>query len=173
MRVSERDVMREVYETFAPRIRRFLHGLLGDLSAADDWTQETFARAFTRRSAAGEGEPIAPWLFGIARNVSLEIRRARRRDGPRDAFLAPEPAACGPSPEAWVMGQQLAGAALRALAKLPEERRAALLLRVDHALSYEEVAAAMGWSVAKAKIEVHRARLVLRAELDAHQGGSP
>jgi len=55
----------------------------------------------------------------------------------------------------------------RAMASLSEDKRAALLLRFDHGLRYEEIASTLGWSLSKAKVEVHRARLKLRAALDA------
>jgi RNA polymerase sigma-70 factor (ECF subfamily) len=61
----------------------------------------------------------------------------------------------------------LAGA-LKALGSLPEGERAALLLRLDQGLSYEEIAAALSISVAAAKVRVHRARLRLAS---AHKTG--
>jgi RNA polymerase sigma-70 factor (ECF subfamily) len=170
--------MRSIYERFAPAIRRFLCALVRDRNAADDALQETFARAIARLTSLREGDGpacgrsgdrIAPWLFGIARNVSLEQRRARVRDG--DA-AGRDGADIGHArtPEAALLGEETARVVARALGELGEERRAALLLRIDHGLSYEDIAQAMGWTVAKAKIEVHRARLVLRAHLDEYEG---
>ena len=64
-----------------PAILRFLTDLLGDHAAAADATQETFVRAFRRLDTLRGTDRIAPWLFGIARNVSLEHKKARRRRG--------------------------------------------------------------------------------------------
>jgi RNA polymerase sigma-70 factor (ECF subfamily) len=75
----DQAVLAALYAEHAPAILRFLGGLLGDRTAAADATQETSARAFRRLRTLREGDRIAPWLFGIARNVSLEQRRARRR----------------------------------------------------------------------------------------------
>ena len=50
---------------------------------------------------------------------------------------------------------------LRALQEFPEADRAALLMRVDEGLSYDEIAAALGLPVATVKVKVHRARLKL------------
>jgi RNA polymerase sigma-70 factor (ECF subfamily) len=47
-----------------------------------------------------------------------------------------------------------------------------LLLRLDHGLAYEDIAELMGWSLPKVKVELHRARQVLREELSKYQGGS-
>ena len=68
-----------IYGAHAGRIHRFLKDLLGDAALAADATQETFVRAFRQREAFDQQRALAPWLFGIARNVSLEMRRARHR----------------------------------------------------------------------------------------------
>ena len=50
---------------------------------------------------------------------------------------------------------------LRALQEFPEVDRAALLMRADEGLSYEEIAVALGLPVPTVKVKVHRARLRL------------
>lgn len=170
-----RSALAALYAAHAAGIQRFLRDLLGDATLAADATQETFARAFRRFDTLREDQKRLPWLFGIARNVSLEYRKARRvargRFAESDSL---DEAPCGArSPEAQVLGREAARLVGRALGELPEERRAALLLRFDHGLSYEEIAAALGWSVAKAKVEVFRAREVLRGVLGRDEGGAP
>jgi len=170
---NDRNALRTIYHSYAPSIRRFLHGVLGDLAAADDGTQETFARAFRGIAAMREADRIAPWLFGIARNVSLEQRRTRRRDGPRptcDDRPPREEERTERTPEDALLGEETARVLLVALGRLSEDRRAALLLRVDHGLAYEDIAGLLGWSLAKVKVEIHRARLVLREHLDVYEG---
>ncbi len=170
-----RSVLAALYAAHAAGIQRFLRDLLGDATLAADGTQETFARAFRRLDTLREDQKRLPWLFGIARNVSLEYRKARRVQRGRFAEgQSLEEAPCGGrSPEAQVLGREAARVVANALGELPEERRAALLLRFDHGLSYEEIASALGWSVAKAKVEVFRAREVLRGVLGKYEGGAP
>ena len=55
---------------------------------------------------------------------------------------------------------------LQALGSLPEGEKAALLLRVDYDLPYEEIASVLGTSVGAAKVRVHRARLRLTRALE-------
>lgn len=176
----ERDqaVLAVLYAEHAPAILRFLGGLLGDHAAAADATQETFARAFRRLHTLREGDRTAPWLFGIARNVSLEQRRARRR-GAR--ILAPdqredtsesEGGTDDRTPETELLGREAVRVVGSALSRLSEDRRAVLLLRLDHGLGYEDIAPLMGWSLPKVKVELHRARQVLREELSKYEGGS-
>lgn len=169
---EERDRFRFLYEQHARRIHRFLRDLLGDGVLAWDATQETFARAFRHRELLRDRARAVPWLFGVARNVSLEMRKARIRTSRVMVFGDAEQASANhASPEGEMLGQEAARVVARALAKLSEDRRAMLLLRLDHDLSYEDIAQLMGFSLAKVKVEIHRAREVLRETLDAYRRG--
>jgi RNA polymerase sigma-70 factor (ECF subfamily) len=158
-------------------VHRFLADLLGDLALASDATQETFVRAFRRVDQLPPGTRMVPWVFGVARNVSLELRKARGRvrrivvDGETAADAVADPSVR--SPEAALLDREALVVVERALARLPDERKAALLLRLDHGLSYDDIAGAMGWSLAKVKVEIFRAREVLRATLKEYRGGEP
>ena len=46
-----------------------------------DCTSETFRRAMEGRSRLRDGEPMRPWVLGIARHVALDMLRARKRHG--------------------------------------------------------------------------------------------
>ena len=169
---ERRDVdprrLAETYAARGPAIRRFLRGLLGERAAADDATQETFARAFTRLANVEDPARLTPWLFGIARHVALEMRRERRRTVDLGEHEAPEPAHHD-TPERALLGREAVGVIDCALARLSTDRRAVLLLRLDHGVSYDDIAALMDWSLAKTKVEIHRARAVLREELARYE----
>ena len=78
-----------------------------------------------------------------------------------------------PSPEAVLLSAESDRVLDGALANLAEERRAALLMRIDHGLGYGAIAAAMGWPLQKVKNEIHRARLQLRERLSGYvEGGA-
>jgi RNA polymerase sigma-70 factor (ECF subfamily) len=166
------------YKELAPRIQRFQRDLLGDATLAADATQETFIRAFRRVGELPPGTRLVPWVFGIARHVSLELRRARGRfrrvvvdsPAPTQAQVADRAAR---TPEAELLDREALVVVERALERLSEDRRAALLLRLDHGLAYEDIAETMGWSLSKAKVEIFRAREVLRGAMDEYRGGVP
>ncbi len=167
----DREVFARLYTRLAPRIHRFLSDLLFDSVLARDATQETFARALLHIGILHDEARATPWIFGIARNVSLEVRKARARasrvtslDDTVD-LPAAEASSC---PEATLEGRQAARKLRAALAALPEERRAILLLRLDHGLSYDDIAASMGISLAKVKVDIFRARETLREHLERH-----
>ncbi len=161
---------RAIYELHAHAIHRFVRDMLGNQSDAADATQETFFRAFGLLDDLRDPDRLRPWLFGIARRVCLELFRTRKR-----ARRAPAREPCSEidelTPEAMLLGREAQRIISTALGRLREKRRAALLLRVDHELSYSDIAECMGWSVAKAKVEVHRGRLQLRSILAEHHAG--
>jgi RNA polymerase sigma-70 factor (ECF subfamily) len=66
-----------------------------------------------------------------------------------------------PDPEDQASGQSELRVVLAALNRLPEIDRAAVLMRADEGLSYEEIAVSLGVTVTAAKVKVHRARLKL------------
>jgi RNA polymerase sigma-70 factor (ECF subfamily) len=165
-RAGDSKAFRLIFERHAPAVRRFLHDLLRDGEAADECTQETFVRAHGRLSSLRDEDKILPWLLGIARHVFHEALRAKR---PR--LLLAEDEVSVPTPEAVLMGREADRLLTAALACLDEERRAALLLRIDHGLDYDEIRAVMGWSLAKVKNEIHRGRLELRERLQRYVGG--
>jgi RNA polymerase sigma-70 factor (ECF subfamily) len=170
-----------LYAAHARPIHRFLCDLLGDPAAAADATQETFVRALRRLHTLDDPSRPAPWLFGIARRVSLEHRRARRRrrqvmdDGapltPYEDRPGYAEAFAPRSPEEELLGREALDVVRGALDQLSEDRRAALVLRLDHGMSYEDIARLLEWSLPKVKVEIHRARQVLRAELLKYEGG--
>lgn len=163
-----------LYARQAPRIHRFLRDLLGDATLAADATQETFARAYVRhRDILRDEERAIPWLFGVARNVSLELRKARARAGRIfvDGNARVDDAPAAGTPERDALGREAVRVIDRALERLSEERRAMLLLRLDHDFSYEQIAELMGFSLAKVKVEIHRARIVLREAIEQYQRG--
>jgi RNA polymerase sigma-70 factor (ECF subfamily) len=170
---------RAIFERYAPAVRRFLIDLLRDAPAADEATQETFVRAHRALGTIRDPEHVGAWVFGIARHVHLEKRRAQRRtravadlgegrddDGPGDGVLIDR----APSPEAAVLGKEADRVLADALSVLSDDRREALLLRLDHGLGYPAIADHMGWSIPKVKNEIHRGRLQLRAELARYMG---
>jgi RNA polymerase sigma-70 factor (ECF subfamily) len=170
VRAGDPRAFRNLFERWAPRVRRFLRSMLHDVNEVDEATQECFVRAHRLIGGLRNDGGFAGWLFGIARLVALEQRRARRRATPAPP---PETADPAPSPEALVLGSEGDRLLAEALAELDPDRRAALLLRIEHGLGYEEIATAMGWSVAKVKNEIHRGRQNMRLRLADYLGGPP
>jgi RNA polymerase sigma-70 factor (ECF subfamily) len=144
---------------------RFLRRQLGDRSAADESTQETFVRAHEALQAGAPVERLVPWLLGIARNVASEQRRLQARTVPWEEPLEDSAMDLCPDPEALFQAGETEALLSATLARLGDERRAALVLRIDQGLDYQDIAAVLGWNVARVRNELHRARMQLRQGL--------
>jgi RNA polymerase sigma-70 factor (ECF subfamily) len=152
----------EVYERYAPSVQRFAFWLCRDEQLAQDLTSETFVRAWMRWDALRE-PTLRSYLFAITRNLYLQDRRRHYREVELEDDL---PAPGAPLHSATEQAEQLAWAG-RALGKLSESERTALLLRTEEELSYAEIAAVLGLSLSAAKVNVHRARMkLMRARVE-------
>lgn len=171
-RAGDRGAFRSIVDRYGPAVRRYLQDALGDVAAADEATQETFVRAHGRLGTLRNSARLRAWLFGIAHRVFLEQCRARKSARGHADVAELEPIDIAPSPELELLGREADAVLGAALARLGEERRSALLLRLDHDLSYESIAEEMEWPLAKVKNEIHRARLQLRAYLARYIGGA-
>jgi len=146
----------ELYKKHAPDVYHFALYLSGERGEAQDITSETFVRAWTApepiRMATVKG-----YLFTIARNLFLQgLRKKSRHLELNDQLRDPQP-----SPYAQAEHKEELQAVLAGLQKLPEIDRAALLMRAFDEMPYEEIARALGISLASVKVKIHRARLAL------------
>jgi RNA polymerase sigma-70 factor, ECF subfamily len=170
-RGGESEAFKALFERHVSSVRRFLRDVLRDGSAADEATQETFVRAHALLPKLEQRSRVKAWLLGIARNVAFEQRRARRDEVELDDAEAPiEAVIPSPDPERLLLDRELERQFDTALGTLSAHRRAALVLRLDHGLAYEEIGVLMGWTLPMVKNEIHRARLKLREAMLPHLG---
>jgi len=157
-----------LYRAHSADLHRFLLFLSGDPALADDLVAETFIRLWNARTRV-DLATVRGYLFTIARNLLLQERRRHRPTAALDVALADR----GPGPETLALARGELRATLAALQTLPEIDRAALLMRADDGLSYEEIAAALGLSAGAARVKVHRARLRLAEALAPARPSEP
>ena len=151
----------ELYARLAPDLFRFALRLSGDAALAEDLTANAFVVAIEGPARPEIGSARA-LLFGAVRNLHLHARRHRARHPRAAEGDAAALAAGGASPESTAAARAGLRRALEDLQALPEDGRAALLLRAE-GLPYEEIAAALGITPGAAKVRVHRARVKLVA----------
>lgn len=148
----------ELYQGYARDVYRFSLYLSGNPVLAQDITSETFVLCLTS-SEPIRAETVKGYLFTIARNLYLkEWRKSARHadldDSIPDATINIELAAAS---------KERLHAVLKALQKLPEADRSALLMRADDNMSYQQIASVLGLSLSAVKVKIHRARLKLAA----------
>lgn len=160
------DAFRELYALLAPPLRRYLGYLARHHDVADDLLQETFLQMHRSRTTWDPARPVAPWAFGLARNVFLMHRRAASR------FLAVhQPTDAPPEMPVPAEADALAERDLvqRALAALSPEQSEPLLLHHVWGFTFEEIAGMTGATSATVRARSSRAMAALRATLSAGQ----
>lgn len=144
-------------------IYAYLVRMLRDPELAADLTQDAFVKAYRAYDSLQKPENARAWLYQIAHRVALDDLRRRRIV--RFVPLVGESRNSAPSAEHLVMEARLSGELQRALERIPERQRAALLLAELHDLTGLELAAALGVSHVAARALLTRARENLRQAL--------
>lgn len=139
-----------------PAIAAVIACVLGerrDHPDVEDGTNETLRRALEGRARLREGEPVRPWLLGIARHVAIDVRRKRRReralgepnvtdDGMEPLVMrVPDPA---PAPDERAAKAERARRITAALDVLSQNQREAMVLFHVEGQGYQQIADRMG-----------------------------
>jgi RNA polymerase sigma-70 factor (ECF subfamily) len=148
-------------------IYAYLVRMLREPELAADLAQDAFIKAYRNYDTLEKPENARAWLYQIAHRVALD--EIRRRKIIRFFPWTGESRGAAPSAERLVMDAHLSGDMQRALARIPERQRAALLLAELHDLTGLELAAALGVSHVAARALLTRARESLRQALVAER----
>lgn len=140
-----------------PRLRRYARALVGDRTTADDLVQDTLERAWAKLHLYRRGTDLRAWLFTVMHNVHINRIRATRAVDPLEDDM-PELAQPQRGPDALLVRDLD-----RAIARLPADQRAVLLLVTLEEMSYEEVARTLGIPIGTVMSRLSRAREKLRA----------
>jgi RNA polymerase sigma-70 factor, ECF subfamily len=152
------DTYRQI-EAEIPRLRRYARALTRDPAAADDLVQDCLTRALGKLHLWQRGTDLHAWLFTILHNQYVNYVRRSVREGAAVGLTDSEPLLTRAPPQ----GHRLELRDLdRAIAKLPEEQRSAILLVGLEGMRYEEVAAAFGVPVGTIRSRLSRGREALR-----------
>jgi RNA polymerase sigma-70 factor (ECF subfamily) len=141
----------------------------------EDCTNETLRRALEGRDRLRAGEPVRPWLIGIARHVALDMLRARQRDlrriaqppadAPDDSPLERVPDSSPGADERLSRARELARVK-RAMSSLPDDHRRALELFHVEGLAYREISERLGVPVGTVCTWISRARRAVASALE-------
>ncbi len=139
-----------------PRLRRYARALVGDRAGADDLVQDTLERAWAKLHLYRRGTDLRAWLFTVMHNVHVNRVRATRTTDVLQEEM-PELAQNGAQGDALLLRDLD-----RAIAQLPADQRAVLLLVTLEEMSYDEVARTLGIPIGTVMSRLSRAREKLR-----------
>jgi RNA polymerase sigma-70 factor (ECF subfamily) len=170
---GDADAFRLIFERYSRPVISFIYDMVNDRALAEELTQETFVRAFRAIHTMRAETKLSTWLFGIARNVARESLRARARAGNHVDIADKSVMDLSdkkPAPVEGLLSKELNELIRRSLAALDEDKRLVFTLKVLHQCSYEEIAAITGFSLAKLKTDLHRARAEMRKRISSYAG---
>jgi RNA polymerase sigma-70 factor, ECF subfamily len=170
---GDADAFRLIFERYSRPVISFIFDMVNDRSLAEELTQETFVRAYRAMHTMRRETKLSTWLFGIARNVARESLRQRTRALSHIELTDKSVMDLSdhkPVPVEGVLSKELNDVIRRSLAALDEDKRLVFTLKVLHQCSYEEIAEITGFSLAKLKTDLHRARAEMRRRIGAYAG---
>jgi RNA polymerase sigma-70 factor, ECF subfamily len=142
----------------------FLVRMTGDRHRGEELFQEVFLAVWVKRRSYQHPRPFKPWLYAIALNKCRAVFRLRPL---RMAPLADDgPASDDASPADALMASETADLVGRAVARLPDQQRAVVTLRVWESLSYARIAEIVDCSEATVRSHMHHGIAVLRKHLE-------
>jgi RNA polymerase sigma factor (sigma-70 family) len=168
---GDEHALGSLIDRYMPRLRAWARGRLPrgarELVDTQDLVQETMiaaVRNLQRIEIRGEGALQAYLRTILANRITDHHRRAVRLPGVEE--LASDLPANGPSPLEEAIGVEAVARYERALERLGEDDRHAIILRIELCCGYDEIAAALGKSSAgSARMTVSRALTRLAGEM--------
>jgi len=158
---------------YSRNIYGFVMRLIGSPADAEDIVQEVFFKAWKKLRTYDQKQSFKGWLFGIARNASIDWLRKKRslpfslleneEAGERIEHSIPD---AEPLPPEVFERKELAGMLDEVMKELLQDYREVLLLRYVHDLSFQEISEATGRPMNTVKSQHRRALAAMRELLD-------
>jgi RNA polymerase sigma-70 factor (ECF subfamily) len=172
---GDADSFNELVLRWERPIYALAYRTIGREDDARDVCQETFLRAYRALPGFRGQAKFSSWLYRIALNLCRDwVRRERRTpvvQAPEDVDLMDLAAAAEPSEsiEDLVARKDLTRAVERAMTRLPEEQRTAIVLKEYHGLTFQEIADQLDCPLSTVKTRLYQGLSVLRRRLERRQ----
>lgn len=160
---GDSDAFATLVERYKDAVQNLAYRMLGNVTEAEDVTQEVFVRAYTQLATYKPAHKFSTWLLSIASHLSIDQLRRRRflalplEDVPFLEWIAD----LGTGPEQFALEGEQHDEIQQYLQRLPGKYRAVIVLRYWYDLSYEEIAQMLSLTPALVKARLHRARELL------------
>ena len=156
---GELEAFETLFRQFQAAVYAWVLRIVRDRSAAEDLTVETFWRIYRARARFDPSRPFEAWARRIATNVALDYLKTARVD------LVPWTDSGAERPPDPAIRSEVAAGIQRAFSELSPKLRLAATLALIEQRPYNEIAEALGISVAGVKVRVFRAVQKLRRKL--------
>jgi len=178
-RARDDGAFRAIMQRHNRRLYRIVRGILRNDHEAEDVVQEAYVRAFTHLEGFRGDSSLGTWLARIAMNEALgrlrhdratvDVATAEARQSQAQIIQFPL-ATTSDNPEQTMAQRQILQLVERATDNLPEIYRIVFITRVIEGMDVEETADLLGLKPQTVKTRLHRARLLVREQLDKQIG---
>jgi RNA polymerase sigma-70 factor (ECF subfamily) len=172
LRVGDGRAIAAIERRYGDELRLFCRRMLGDVARAEDVVQDVLATCCRLEAASLPTHSIRGWLYQVARRRCIDVQRKRHADAPPAARAARGAQrsfdhAIDPltTPAGKALKRDRAVRILAVLQELDEDLRSVVVMRYFQELSRDEIAEAIGLSVAGTKARLSKAMDVLRMKL--------
>jgi RNA polymerase sigma-70 factor (ECF subfamily) len=170
VRRGEPEGATELFRKYSAPLLRYADRLLGSRAEAEEVAQEVFLKLIARVDQYDGRAPVASWLFAIAANACRDrLRKSGRRTAVSLEAVA-ETAASDPPADRALLESERRRLVRKALLRLSEDQREALVLARYHDLPYAEIARTLAISEGAVKTRIFRAMEKLK---DVFSEGDP
>jgi RNA polymerase sigma-70 factor, ECF subfamily len=177
-RGRDEAAIRSIMQSNNRRLYRLARGILRNDSEAEDVVQETYVRAFTHLDSFRGDSSFATWLARIAMNEALGRLRRQRPNvewtslppGTLEAQIIQFPLLAPSDPEKTMAQREIQHVVEHAIDDLPEAFRLVFITRVIEGMNVEETAEMLGLKPETVKTRLHRARALLRDNVEKKIG---
>jgi len=149
-------------EKYAGKLYNAAYRITQTREDANDATQSAFVKAYEKLPSFDFNHRFFSWIYRITLNEALDIASRRRRQAPLDSVSEP----VGGNVEVEYAENERSRAVRLALAELPPETRALIVLKHFQGLTYEEIAGILGVAEKTVKSRLFTARRRLRRRLE-------
>jgi RNA polymerase sigma-70 factor, ECF subfamily len=166
LKVTEMEFW-EIYDQHYLRVKKVILALVRDEWAADDLTQETFARVQDRLGDLKDPAKLSSWIFRIAYNLCQDhFREAGKFVVTDDAEDQDTETAEQVSVQKEFEQHQMSECVQEEIDRLPDSLRTVLVMSHGMEFSQREIAEVMGITIDNVKVRLHRARKRLKELLE-------
>ena len=165
----------DLVRQYGKRIYNICYRFTGSPDDAQDLAQDVFLSVYQAAPRYRPEAKFSTWLYRIATNAALNARKSRHRHptialDALGSMVDRIPSAGAEATDRPLEREEIAVAVDRALRRLPERQRAAVVLQRFEGLSYDEIAAALGVSTDGVDALLRRAKVALRDALAPYRG---
>ncbi len=167
LKAGDEEAVRELVRTHGGALVRFLGGMTGGAAEAEDLAQEALIRLLEHAGEFRGESSLKTYLFRIAHNLALNFLASAPRRHEVFPEEMPDRPSAEPAPAQQVEASEEAERLRSAMARLPPQQRAVVMLRTWQGLSFKEIASALSLAEGTAKAHYFFALKNMRRLMEA------